>query len=127
MFTFAAVDFIYILPIAIFGGIAAGVYWVMEKMSSRNQRAEERLAEFKDPSTRRRAGDESAVKASDAMTKVLEKATPALAKPLQPKSTLEEGKLKQKLSYAGFRSGTSTTIFLGMKFVGGPRPYTWRR
>lgn len=118
MFTFAAVDFIYILPIAIFGGIAAGVYWVMDRMSSRNQRAEERLAEFKDPSARRRAGDESAVKASDAMTKVLEKATPALAKPLQPKSTLEEGKLKQKLLHAGFRSGASTTIFLGMKFVG---------
>ena len=54
-----------------------------------------------------------AVKKSDAMTKMLEKASPALAKPLQPKNELEAGKLKRKLPSAGFRSEAAGSIFLG--------------
>ena len=52
------------------------------------------------------------------MTKVLEKATPALAKPLQPKSEAELGKLKTKLADAGFRGEAAGSIFLGLKFAG---------
>ena len=52
------------------------------------------------------------------MTKMLEMATPALAKPLQPKTELELGKLKTKLSYAGFRGESAGSIFLGLKFAG---------
>jgi tight adherence protein C len=49
---------------------------------------------------------------------MLEKATPALAKPLTPKNAKDAGKLKSKLSHAGFRSETASTIFLGLKFAG---------
>ena len=52
------------------------------------------------------------------MAKVLEKASPALAKPLRPTSELEASKLKQKLSAAGFRGESATSIYLGMKLVG---------
>jgi tight adherence protein C len=52
------------------------------------------------------------------MARVLEKASPALAKPLQPKSEKEIGKLKLRLSYAGFRSEGAAGIFLSMKFIG---------
>ncbi len=38
------------------------------------------------------------------MARMLEKASPGLAKPLQPKSEDEVGKLQLKLGYAGFRS-----------------------
>ncbi len=52
------------------------------------------------------------------MTKMLEMATPALAKPLQPKSEAEQGKLKTKLANAGFRSEGAVPVFLGLKLVG---------
>ena len=52
------------------------------------------------------------------MTKMLEMATPALAKPLQPKSEAEQGKLKTKLANAGFRSEGAGAVFLGLKLVG---------
>ena len=58
------------------------------------------------------------MKKSDPVTKMLEMATPAFAKPLQPKTELELGKLKSKLSYAGFRGESAGSIFLGLKFAG---------
>ena len=52
------------------------------------------------------------------MTKVLERAGPALARPLQPKSEAELGKLKTKLANAGFRSEGAGAVFLGLKLAG---------
>jgi tight adherence protein C len=51
------------------------------------------------------------------MAKMLERATPAFSKPLQPKSEEEVGKLRLKLGFAGFRSETAPSIFLGIKFI----------
>jgi tight adherence protein C len=49
---------------------------------------------------------------------VLEKATPALAKALQPKNESDVGRLKTKLANAGFRSEGASVVFLGLKFGG---------
>jgi tight adherence protein C len=49
---------------------------------------------------------------------MLENTAPALAKPLTPKSEAEMGKLRKKLSVAGFRSEAAPSVFLGLKFVG---------
>jgi len=48
---------------------------------------------------------------------LLERSAPALAKPLQPKTEKDMGKLKMKLAHAGFRSEAAPQIFLGMKLV----------
>jgi tight adherence protein C len=61
------------------------------------------------------------------MTRLLEKASPRMAKPLQPKSAEDVGKLRAKLNHAGFRGESAPSIFLGLKtmclaagfFVGG--------
>jgi len=58
------------------------------------------------------------MKRSDPVTRMLERATPALAKPLQPKSELELSKLKAKLARASFRGEAAGGIFLGLKFAG---------
>jgi tight adherence protein C len=114
-----AVDFAKFLPFAFFGAFAALAWVALEWMSARKPRAEQRLAELSDPNFRRRKGeDRSRSKRSDAMTKVLEKATPAFAKPLAPKTEKEAGKLKQKLAHAGFRNESTQSIFLGLKLVG---------
>ncbi len=75
----------------------------------------ERLDELRNPRSRR--VEAGAAKKTDAMTKVLEKATP-LAKPLEPKSELERNKLLSKLSHAGFRGESAGKIFLGLKLLG---------
>jgi len=48
----------------------------------------------------------------------LEKATPTLSKPLQPKNEAEVGKLRERLSRGGFRSEAAVTVFLGIKLAG---------
>jgi tight adherence protein C len=52
------------------------------------------------------------------MTRVLAKAAPALARPLEPKTGEEMGKLKARLVQAGLRHEAHPSIFLGLKFTG---------
>src|SRR5206468_3171834 len=56
-------------------------------------------------------------KKGDAVTRMLEASAPALAKPLQPKTEKDIGKLKLKLSHAGFRSQAAPQMFLGIKVI----------
>lgn len=106
-----------ILPFAVFGGIALGVWWLMDMLSGRTSRATERLDEISNPGSRRR--EESLKgKKGDAMSKMLEMATPAFSKPLQPKTALEQNQLKAKLAAAGFRGDSAAGAFLGLKLIG---------
>jgi len=107
-----------LVPFAVFAGFAAAAWWVMNVVATGKPRALERLDELKNPHARKSGRDGSAMKKTDTVTKVLERATPALAKPLQPKTEKERGKLKGRLSAAGFRADTAGSIFLGLKFAG---------
>ena len=106
-----------LVPLALFGTFAALAWWVLDFMAVGRPRAVERLDELKNP-YKRRAGAGSAMKKSDAVTKMLERASPAMAKPLQPKNEAELGRLRTKLAVAGFRSEAAGTVYLGLKFTG---------
>jgi tight adherence protein C len=108
----------YVVPMAMFGAFAAIAWWGLDYLAAGKPRALERLEELKDPRKRRKVAAESALKQTDSFTKMLEKASPSLAKPLQPTNEVELGKLKTKLSNAGFRSESAGSIFLGLKFTG---------
>ncbi len=116
----ALIDFSRFLPLAIFGVFAAAAWFLLDLFASGQQRTEQRLDELRDPNRRRRSldADGRPGKKSDAMAKLLEKASPALAKPLQPKSEAEIGKLKLRLVNAGFRSEAAPSIYLGAKLAG---------
>lgn len=115
-FTF---DLSSILPLAIFALFAATTWMVLDILSHRRRRAEERLDELRDPNRKNRGDKQSAiVKKSDAMSKVLQKASPTLAKPLQPKNEAETSRLRLRLANGGFRSETAVSAFLGFKFLG---------
>jgi tight adherence protein C len=118
IFAESLISFTRLVPWALFGAFAALAWWVLDRVATGRPRTLERLAELKEPRKRRTDPSKSALKQSDAMTKMLEMATPALARPLQPKNAAELGKLKAKLSSAGFRSEASGSIFLGLKFAG---------
>lgn len=101
---------------AVFIAFAAGAWFVMDLMSSRKTRAMERLSELKDP--RKRVMERATTTKADSVAEALKKASPTLAKPLQPKSDAEQSKLKERLDHAGFRSEAAPGMFLSMKFVG---------
>jgi tight adherence protein C len=109
----ALVSFEKLFPLAVFGLFAVVSWWLLGVIAGRRSRADERLDEISNPGKRR---DEKGKKGS--VSSVLERATPALAKPLQPKNEQEVGKLKLRLTQAGFRSEAAPSIFLGLKFIG---------
>ena len=104
---------------AIFGAVACGAWLLLDLLSKGKPRAEARLDDLRDPSRRRseRDGSRGVTKRADGMARLLEKASPRMARPLQPKSEAEVGKLRAKLNYAGFRSEAAPSIFLGLKTV----------
>jgi len=106
-----------VVPLAVFGMFAALTWCFLDWVASRKPRTLERLDELKHPRARPTL-DALPVKRSDAVTKVLEKATPALAKALEPKSEAEINRLKARLAAAGFRSEKAGSMFLGLKFLG---------
>lgn len=110
-------DFMTILPVAIFGAFAAGAWCMIDFFVAQRPRAESRLAGLKHPRGRGVDDRATGLSTADHLAKVLEKATPAFAKPLQPKNRHEESKIKQRLSYAGFRRESSVSVFLGMKLI----------
>lgn len=103
-----------IIAVSVFGLITALVYAIISMLSPEQSRAEDRLEGIRDPL--RKGGDKDKSKGG-AMARMLEKASPALAKPLQPANENDANKLKDKLSHAGFRSEGAPTAFLGMKFA----------
>ena len=116
MSLFAIISASLMTKIASFGFAAALAWWLLERFAAGKPRAEQRLEEYREPNARR--GDlADGRKKSDAMTRMLAKASPAFAKPLKPKTAEDASKLKRKLGYAGFRSETAPSIFLGLKFI----------
>ena len=115
MIVFAVTDISVLVPFAIFGTVAVVSWMILEFVAASKPRAEERLDEFTNPCLRKRANE---AKTGDAMARVLEKATPAMAKPLQPKTHAEQSKLRERLSHAGFRGDGAVSFLLGMKCLG---------
>jgi len=112
-----AMDMSRYVPLAAFGAAAVVVWLMLERLAAEKPRAERRLDELREPGKHRDGRDRSGKK-SDAMSNLLEKASPAFAKPLTPKTELEMSRLKLRLTHAGFRSEAAPSVYLGLKFVG---------
>ena len=104
-----------LLPIAVFALFAALAWLAVDWFSSKSNKVEQRLDDFKDPTSRGERALEKE-KSSASVKKMLEKAAPSLAKPLQPKTEKEVGVLRQRLQSAGFRGESAPNVFLGLKF-----------
>jgi tight adherence protein C len=100
-----------ILPIAVFGMIFLGGWFLVDFLSRRGTRAQERLAELRDP--RARAKEKSDEQSG--MAGLFHKAAPQLSKALQPKTELEQNKLKIRLANGGYNSPGAPQLFLAAK------------
>lgn len=110
-------DTVALVPYAVFGMFAAVAFLVLERLSGSKPRTVQRLEEFTRPQRHRTTVEELAERRTNRFTEVLEKTTPTFAKPLEPKSEVELGRLKQRLAEAGFRGDKAVQIFLGLKFL----------
>ena len=107
-----------VINLAIFGATAAAVWWLLDVFAGQKPRAEERLAEIREPSSRKSDLLRDGKGQRSAMSRVLEMASPALSRPLQPKTSEEASKTRTKLNQAGFRGSKAPEIFWAMKMVG---------
>ena len=82
----AALDFVTILPVALFIAFAIGAYVVFDTFFNKKSRTDELLDRLKNPGTATREGGGGLSK--DGFTRMLEKASPTLSKPFQPKLAL---------------------------------------
>lgn len=109
----------------IFGGVltqgllfvcAAGLSWVVLDLLNGNvEKTEERLSRISD--RRKKGGKGESETKKEVITRVLQKASPSLSKPLAPTNEVEAGKLRQKLSSAGFRGDSVVGIYLTIKLL----------
>lgn len=111
----SAIDFVSLLPFALFGAIAIGAWVIVDMVFNSKTKSESRLERLKD----RHMGKSDAVKSSggakEGITKILESASPKLSEALRPKSEKEASKMKQKLDHAGFRGETATQYLSTIK------------
>lgn len=100
-----------LLPYAVFGAFTIGLWFVADLLTKRRSRAQERLDEFRDPRLRAREKGEE----KGGMAGLFEKAAPSLSKALQPKTELEQSKLKIRLANAGYNNPGAPQLFLAIK------------
>ncbi len=107
------ISYTVIIPVAIFLAFASITWLVLSHFADPDDRAEQRLQELSDP---RQKVDERDAKKTEALARVLEKASPALAKPLTPNEK-EMSKLRQDLVEAGFRSESAPLTYLAIRAI----------
>ena len=94
-------DFATLIPWAAFVAVMAGAWALYTLFSNSQSRAADRLDELRDPTLRARERDE---KQGGGMKDMLSKAAPGMSRILQPKTELEQNKLKIRLANGGCNS-----------------------
>jgi tight adherence protein C len=103
-----------IVPFLVATAIGIGVYALYTLFSARDARAEKRLDRFSRLTGGPEVEEQSS--SSERLQEMIEKAAPALAKPLTPKSEEEQSELKVRLLNAGWRNENAPSVYLGIKF-----------
>ena len=110
----AFIDFISILPFAAFAAMGIAAWVFADSILNRKTRTDLRLEELRN---RTGGNAESGGKTSQGIARIMAKASPALSKPLRPKTEKETGKLQSRLNHGGFRSDNAAPFFLTLKIV----------
>ena len=108
------------MPVAIFLGITAVVWWMFSAFSGDTEpTVENRLEELRNPRNRNAAStvvEDKAKKKSEALTAVLERATQPLANTVTG-TEAQMGRLRERLLHAGFRREQAPVVFKGGQLI----------
>lgn len=102
-------EFTSYVPWVVFGVCTIGVWALVSAFSKEESRASERLDELRD------VGRDKKKKGGGGVTKMLEKAAPALSKALGAKSELEQNDLRVRLANAGYNQSNAPQMYLAIK------------
>lgn len=114
---FAEIDFIALLPFALFGAVAIGAWIVVDMVFNSKSKTESRLERMKNRANGKSEITKDGGGAKEGITKLLESASPKISEALQPKSEKEISKLKQKLDEAGWRTDNAASMLSTLKVV----------
>lgn len=106
-----------VIIVSVFIGVVTLIWFVIEQLSKPQQAAAESRLDMLNDRRRNFSDGDARGKRMDKVTRVLERASPSLAKHLEPKTVEEKSKLVQRLSEAGFRSEEAPAMFLSIKVV----------
>lgn len=109
-----AVSISEIAPLVVFFAIVAGAWFMLTALSNRRSVAEERLARLGRPQS---SADLQELDNQRQRFGGIKDAIAQIGGAVEGQNDLEKNKLKQKLSYAGFRSDTAPLIYQGMRLV----------
>jgi tight adherence protein C len=112
---FAFVDAKDALPLVVAVGFAAGVFWLLNMLSNRNSRAEDRLDRIGRP----RSLVELEMSHAESRQRFagLKDAFSKLGERMEPTNELEKSATRVKLANAGFRGENAPVVFQGIKLV----------
>ncbi|MCI0404097.1 MAG: type II secretion system F family protein [Acidobacteria bacterium] len=105
-----------VIPLLVFFGIVLGIWAFLSLVSSRNQRAEERLARISRSASLAEIEDPTLAKKGERFQGIVETAK-ALSAPLMPQTELEQNALKVRLANAGFRSDSASAVYNGLRLA----------
>src|SRR5260370_16980322 len=113
---FAFLGFSDMVPFVVCGCFVFGIWAMLSLISQRNSRAQERLARLSRPQSLAEIDLNQASKKDEKFQGVAD-AAKALSSPLMPHTELEQSALKVHLANAGFRSESSMSVYLGIRFA----------
>ena len=114
MLILAAIDLKLIIAVTVFLAVVSIVWFAMDFLNRDEKATAENRLDMMNVSMRK-GGDAKETTKVDMLTKVFEQASPAVSKHLQSKNVEEVGKLKSRLSEAGFRTEGASGVFLSVK------------
>ena len=112
---FAFLDAKDALPLVVAVGFSAGVFWLLNTLSNRNSRAEDRLDRIGRP----RSLVELEMSQADGRDrfKGLKKRLGQIGEKMEPTNEREKSGTRARLANAGFRSETAPVVFQGVKLA----------
>jgi tight adherence protein C len=103
-----------LLPVVVFVGMVAGVFWLMTAISNRNSQAENRLDRIGRPKSLAEIDESLEEKKFGGITDAFGKMG---AKMEGQQSELERSALKVRLANAGFRSEAAAAVYQGIRLI----------
>jgi len=111
----AAIDIRILISLSVLLAVGSLAWFALDFLNKDDRSAAEDRLDIMNSSMRK--GSESKESKKEMLARVMEQASPNIAKHLQPKTEVEIGKLKSRLAEAGFRTEGASGVFLTIKVL----------
>jgi len=111
----AAIDIRILISLSVLLAVGSLAWFALDFLNKDDRSSAEDRLDIMNSSMRK--GSESKESKKEMLARVMEQASPNIAKHLQPKTEVEIGKLKSRLAEAGFRTEGASGVFLTIKVL----------